>query len=224
MQLVSYGCSFIYGTDLPDTVNSHGPSQLTWPALLAQRYGMDYKCSAGGGRGNLMILDRLSRELYLDPTKFFVIQWTYIDRFDYCDPAGRYMSHGENDFLTLLPGESSPAADFYFRNLHSEYRDKLTNIIYIKTALDMLLAKNCKFLMTCLDDLVWCDKYHTSVAMRDWQKQIRSHCTFLEGTNFLDWSRQKSYSISAAGHPLAQAHQAAADLMAPAIDAILHRA
>ena len=224
MRLISFGCSFIYGNDLPDC-NDVGAaaSDLTWPALLAQRYGLEYKCSAGGGKGNLMILDRLARQVCHDPEDFFVIQWTYIDRFDYCDPDGLYMSTGSNDFLTLRPGDTSSQADFYFRNLHSEYRDKLTNILYIKTALDLLLEKHCRFVMTCLDDLVWCDRYHTSAAIRGWQHYIKPYVNFFAGRNFLDWSQYRGYAISSAGHPLQQAHEAAAQLMSPSIDAILHR-
>jgi hypothetical protein len=59
MKLTSYGDSFIFGTDLADAEmipNTSGkPSQHTWPALLAQHLGYQYRCRAYPGCGNLLI-------------------------------------------------------------------------------------------------------------------------------------------------------------------------
>lgn len=224
MQLASFGCSLIHGDELADSSNL--PSQMTWPALLAKSLGMDYRCYAGGGRGNLMIMDRLTTEIHRDPERFFVIQWTYIDRFDYSDPEGRHAlikKHG-NDYLAALPGQKSIIDQFYFKNFHSEFRDKITNLVYIKSALDLLLEKRCKFVMTHADDLIWCDQYHTTDAMRAWQSYLKAHTVFFENRNFMPWCREQGYDIGVMGHPLEQAHRAAADLIRPVIESILHKA
>lgn len=224
MQLASFGCSLIYGNELSD--NGFGlPSQQSWPALLAKKFDLDYGCFAGGGRGNLMIMDRLTSQIHKNPDRVFVIQWTYIDRFDYSDPDGHHLSgKGSNDYLTLLPRQDTPTSNFYFRNLHSEFRDKITNLVYMKTALDLLIEKRCRFLMTCIDDLIWCDQYNTTRAMPAWQTYIKDHMTFFEDKNFVQWSRDKNLPMGREGHPLDQAHAAAADIMVPTIDAILRRA
>jgi hypothetical protein len=60
MKLQSFGCSFIYGTDLDDCPDQNGiaicASRKTWPALISARFGMNYRCRAHGGSGNLSIL------------------------------------------------------------------------------------------------------------------------------------------------------------------------
>lgn len=223
MKLASFGCSYIFGTDLADSLDSSRRSMSTWPALLAQQRGMEYKCYAGGGRGNLMIFDRLINTVLRNPDWFFVIQWTYIDRFDYSDPNGwHFNGDNKNDYLSLLPGNQDVKSSYYFRNLHSEYKDKFTSLTYIKTALDVLIGNKCRFIMTCIDDLLWCDQYNISPVMKDWQEYIQPHISTFEGENFLKWSQQKNFPISSTGHPLEAAHKTAADLMQPIIDNILY--
>ena len=222
MYLKSFGCSFVYGTDLPDFLHSKG-STLTWPALIADRFGLSYQCHAGGGQGNLAILDRLSQVIYQDPTAFFVIQWTYIDRFDYSDPRGYHFTKEIiNDWHTARPGDNNPQSDFYFRSLHSEYRDKLTSLIYIKTAKDLLTQNGCRYIMTCMDPLLLSDLWHINLAMRSWQQDIAEDLRWFEGKDFLTWSRQQNFAMGATGHPLEQAHEAAADIMLPEIQALLN--
>lgn len=157
----------------------------------------------------------------LDPESFFVVQWTFIDRFDYSDPQGWHFNQGQNDFLTLRPGDQSMQAEFYFQHLHSEFRDKLSTLIYIKTALDLLKEKNCKFLMTCLDNLVWSNVYHSSPALEHWQKSIIPELRLFAGMDFLTWSRSKNFAVGKTGHPTEDAHKAACELMRPVTDAIL---
>jgi len=224
MELKSFGCSFTYGTDLADVTDPSRYSHLTWPSLLANKFGMAYQCHAGGGHGNLAIFDRLSQEIDRHPQSLFVIQWTYIDRLDYSDRDGHHFNKGTNDWSTILPGSDSLQSDFFFREIHSEYRDKLTSLIYIKSAIDLLRENNCKFLMTCIDKTMLCDKYHTTAVMQRWQRHLRSNLFFFEEQDFLQWSRRKGFPTGKTGHPLEQAHVAAAELMTPVIDAILHKA
>ena len=67
------------------------PSRSTWPALLAQHLGFEYECWAQPGCGNLMVAEQVIHHLSLPNNDtqpaVFVINWTYSDRFDYCDPA-----------------------------------------------------------------------------------------------------------------------------------------
>jgi hypothetical protein len=185
---------------------------------------MSYQCWAGGGNGNLSIVDRLSREIYRDPQALFVIQWTYIDRFDFSARNGCHFNKGHNDWETILPGRDSLQSDFFFREIHSEYRDKLTSLLYTNFAIDLLRENNCKFIMTCIDKTILCDQYHTSAAMQQWQQHLRTNLVFFEGQDFLDWSNCKGFPTGKTDHPLEEAHAAAAKLMIPVIDAILHRA
>ena len=227
MHLISFGCSLIEGTDLADADTSNPwprPSRLTWPALLANRFNLDYEPKAKGGSGNLCILDRVMRDANTCPDSICVIGWTFTDRFDYSHPAGQHFGAGPDDYLTLRPSDDSDLERFYYRNLHSEYKDKLTNLIYIKTAIDFLQQHSIKFVMTAVDDTLFCEKWHAPTPVLELQKSVIPYISDFEGRNFVDWSRHCGFDISASGHPLDQAHAAAADLMAPAIDAILHKA
>lgn len=222
MKLKSFGCSFIYGTDLSDAKEPFCPSHQTWPARLAKTFDLKYECHAGGGIGNLAILDRLSQQVVEKPTALYVVQWTYIDRFDYSDHHGHHFTNGRNDWCTIRPNAKTKESDFYFRSLHSEYKDKLTAILYVKSALDLLQQNQCKFIMTYLDRLLLCDRWHCSSAMMAWQNDIKKHLINFDGEDFLTWSRQRGYHINERNHPLEQAHQAAADVMRPVIESILH--
>ena len=225
MKLKSFGCSFIYGSDLDDCKHIDTnvcPSMKTWPALIASRLGMEYVCRARGGSGNLCILDRIMKSIRFNGLSFYCINWSYIDRFDYVDINGGI---GEgNDWKSLTPKSLDQIGENYYRNLHSEYRDKLTSLMYIKTAIDFLKKNNCPFIMTYMDNLILDKHYHMNPGIEQIQNSVRDSLHDFEGLNFLDWSRHQGYKISPQNHPLEDAHQAAAEYLMPIIDAILRRA
>lgn len=210
MKLGSYGCSFVYGNDLSST-------DLTWPALIARDLGLEYQCCATPGCGNLQILESIM--LHSSSHDAMLINWTWIDRFDFVN------CHSEQ-WQTLRPALDHDHADFYFKNLHSQYRDMLTNLIYISTAIDFLGSQNKKFVMTYMDDLLFENvrpEWHQPDAVTYLQQIVRPHMLDFERLNFLDWSRSRHFPISAAWHPLEQAHAAAAKLMMPTVSAMLNR-
>jgi len=208
MLLKSFGCSFIFGTDLPDN-NKDGlypvPSQLTWPALTAKKLNLEYSCYARAGSGNLRILETVLTHAATNEQDLFVIGWTWIDRFDYTNTVDQWQ--------TILPVDKTSEADFYYRNLHSQYRDKLSTLIYIQTAINVLQQKRIPFIMTYMDELIFETEWHSTPAITDIQTQIRPCLSSFQGKTFLDWSRDNKYPISQTLHPLEKAHESAADLM-----------
>jgi len=233
MQLKSFGCSFIFGTDLAD-VDAHlgepyaPPSKSTWPALIAHYLGYKYQCYARPGSGNLRILERLlTYSSNADVNDLFIIGWSWIDRFDYTvDPIGRehvYDLAGDNVWRTVMPVDTNTCARAYYRDLHSQFRDKLSNLIYIKTAIDTLQQKNIPFIMTYVDELLFETAWHTTPAITDLQNYIKPHLTKFENKTFLDFSKEKGFPISETLHPLEAAHQAGFELIRSNLDAILHR-
>ncbi len=227
MNIASFGCSLTLGTELSD--QSHGkfgqrPSNLTWPALVAQQLGLEYRCMAQGGAGNLSVADRVLEYRHDHPDDFLIINWTFMDRFDYSDPGGRHFDNGYTDYLTVRPGESDEISDFYYRHLHSEYRDKITNLMQIKVVVDRLLVSRTRFIMTMVDDSLMLRRWHAPARIQELQDDIAPHVTDFQGKNFLQWARAQGFAVTAAGHPLETAHAAAAEQMMPIIDAILHRA
>jgi len=220
MRLKSFGCSFIHGTELADQtfVNARDmPSQLTWPAHLAQHLDRQYVCFSHGGSGNLQILARvLDQVSNSDSSDVFVIGWTWIERFDYyVDNSGDLTVDPWN---TILPVDLGTVAEVYYRDLHSEFRDKFVSLTSIKLAIDTLQQRGIPFVMTSLDDLLFDQQWHISPAIIDLQSYIRPYITDFDGQTFLEWTRSNGYPVGPGGHPLEAAHRAAADYMIKVFD------
>jgi hypothetical protein len=114
---------------------------------------------------------------------------------------------------TIVPTEQTDTAKTYYRDLHSEYRDKLTSLVAVKTVIDTLNQKKLPFIMTYIDDLMFDTTHHVSPAVIELQEYVRPYMTRFDDMNFLDWSKHRSYPIGKAAHPLDQAHAAAAKYM-----------
>ena len=220
MTLKSFGCSFVFGSELADDGRNGPyatPSQLTWPAHLARHLGRDYECYARAGSGNLQILEAiLNQAANCDKSDLFVIGWTWIDRFDYY-PANP-TTHSRSPWRTIMPIDTDSLAKVYYRDLHSEYRDKFTCLSYIRLAIDTLNQKGIPFLMTYMDRLLFDQKWHTSLAVMDLQSYTQPYMTEFENKTFLEWSRAHGYPETEAWHPLEDAHQAAGDYMIKVFD------
>jgi hypothetical protein len=200
MKLKSFGCSFIFGNDLQDATQEKY-SKYTWAALLANKFGLEYECYADPGSGNLRIAEQVIGQLSTNEPALYVINWTWIDRFDYLNAA-------TDEWITITPTDKNSLAKTYYKHLHSQYRDKLTTLIHVKLVLDELLRHNLPFVITYMDDLIFEEHWHTSPAIKELQNFIRPHLTTFENLNFLDWSRKKEFKVSPLWHPLEDAHKA----------------
>jgi hypothetical protein len=221
MKLKSFGCSFIFGSELSDAGRNvqvfAGGSRLTWPAHVAQHLGHEYFTYSRPGAGNLQIAERVLTHLATNEHALFVIGWTYIDRFDYVNTADPAKWPGM-PWSTLMPSNPDDVASNYYQNLHSEIRDKLATLMSIRVVIDSLKQKNCPFIMTYIDELMFDKQWHTSPAIIDLQNYIRPHMTTFEGMNFQQWSKKNGHPISDVGHPLESAHRAAGELMIKVFD------
>lgn len=219
MKLKSFGCSFIFGSELADDGRDGPyatPSQLTWPSHLAHYLNYDYQCFARPGSGNLQILEQTLTQAAYNTHDLFVIGWTWIDRFDYY-PANPN-DHSRSPWRTIMPVDVTDLANVYYRDLHSEYRDKFTCLSYIKLAIDTLNQKGIPFVMTYMDELLFDQRWHTTPAVLDLQQYIKPYMTTFEGKTFLEWSRKNGYPETTAWHPLEEAHAAAGKYMINVFD------
>lgn len=235
MKLKSFGCSFIYGSDLKDCPpginhNHPPPSKLTWPSLIADLYGLEHECWARPAAGNLQILETLLSQVNLLEDDLHVINWTWIDRFSFTREQAKSHSSpwgkpwNTNGWCNILPGDSDPVSKIYYKNIHSQFRDKLETLLCIKTALDILMSNDKKFLMTYTDDLMFEKQWHTSPGMLHLMAGVEPLVLHFDNSSFWHWVRKNEFAISEKWHPLEQAHSAAADHVRPIIDAILRRA
>lgn len=212
MTLKSFGCSFIFGSELADD-GRDGPyataSQLTWPAHLARYLNQEYQCYAYPGAGNLQILEQvLIQAASGTSTDLFVIGWTWIDRFDYYTPEQK---NKRTSWSTIMPIDDTQLAHTYYKELHSEYRDKFSSLGYIRLAIDILTQKEIPYIMTFMDDLLFDQRWHITLAVTDLQAYIEPQMTQFDGKSFLDWSRENGYKETEMWHPLEEAHVAASE-------------
>ena len=223
MLIKSFGCSFIFGTDLPDSDNAGKHSKLTWPALIARKLSFDYQCHAQGGIGNFHILKRILHHAAMDNSQdvFYIIGWTWIDRFDYIKSSSRDNNWKET-WETITPTTESRAGKFYYKNFQSELGDKLSSLIHIRSAVDILEQKQIPFLMTYMDPLIIDRRWHSPNAVVDCQQRVLPYLHTFDGDTFLEWSKQKGFPISKTLHPLEQAHSAGAELVLPQVHAALN--
>lgn len=213
MKLKSFGCSFIFGSDLKDNVDKYTCSQFTWPALLANDIGAEYQCHAVAGSGNLQILEHILNQITPNSDDLFVIGWTWIDRFDYYDPYYINDQHTHNPWTTVLPNGQGHVTETYYKRLHSEYKDKLTSLVYVKTAIDALKQNNIRYVMTYMDRLLFDQHWHMTPGVAQLQSYAEPHMTLFDNRTFLEWSSHHDYAESALWHPLEDAHMAAFELI-----------
>jgi hypothetical protein len=204
MKLKSFGCSHIFGSDHqdqdPQTLRA---SQTTWPALLAKHLDYPYECYAQAGIGNLRIAEHVLVHAAQEPA-VFVINWTYIDRFDYIHPA-------TNAWASIRPGQTDGTSNTYYRQFHSEYRDKLTSLMQIKLCIDTLTLNNIPFIMCNTDELLFETKWHTSPAINKLQQLIQPHIKTFDHKNFIEYAKEKGHPTSAHDHVLESGHAACAE-------------
>jgi len=151
-------------------------------------------------------LEKVLSQSAVEDNSFFIIGWTWIDRFD-------FFNSEEVSWNTVRPGNPDKLSKNFYRHFHSEYHDKLLSLTYIQTALQFLQSRKIPFLMTYLDDLILDNRWHTSLALRHLQLNAQKHLSTFEGMSFLEWSRKNNYAESKLWHPLEDAHKAAADYM-----------
>lgn len=219
MKLKSFGCSFVWGSEMADA-DPH-PSKSTWIAKLAKHLELPYHCYARPGGGNLVIAEQVLNHVALpgagdrlEEPALFVIGWTYIDRFDYVDINGGRFDHRDPNnpaWDTIRPGGAwdgqEKLADHYFRNLHSEYRDKLTSLMHIKLCIDALQQAGHPFIMTYMDHLLFDTQWHMSPAVWRLQTAVKPYMHSWAGLNMVEYSQQRGHDFGHQAHPLESAHE-----------------
>jgi hypothetical protein len=217
--LKSFGCSFIYGTDLSDDLSKfveNKCSNLTWPALISKKLNLNYECYARPGIGNFKIYtDILANSAAQEPS-VVVVNWTWIDRFDYIDY--------QNSWQTLRPSEENALQKFYYQNLHSQMQDMIADATYIVAAAQHLQELQIPFVMTYMDHLLFetvDPSWHNPKYVESLQRKLSGILTNFDGMNFLDWGRANNYAVSDTWHPLEAAHTAAAEYWLPVVRQLL---
>ena len=215
-QVIAIGDSFTRGDELADCLVEHGPkiySKNTWPALIAKSLNANYKCSAVGGKGNHWISWQVAVHIhnYKSVDSLFIINWSWLERFDYVDI-------NNNDWLTTHPRHEDKLNHYFYRNLDSDLWNVHRNRQQIHSTVALLKEHNIDFIMTCIDPMCWfktLDSQHESTswwesALSTIRNQTIPNIKDFDGMTFLEWSKHNKFSFGPNGHPLEDAHSAAA--------------
>ena len=225
MILGAFGDSFLFGSDLldiqdHDSIVWHHSSKLTYPALIAKRLQLEYYCTALPAQGNKVIADDIIRAVcYHKDNMIYIINWSWIDRYEYLSQARVGDAQGWN---STLPGINTAQSNAYYKYFYSDIDAKLSNLMYINTALDVLLENQCKFIMTYMDNLLFDKQWDCTVSIDYLQNHIQKYTTSYNGKTFLEWSRDNSFLESKHWHPLEEAHRSATEYWLPKVRSLLN--
>ena len=117
-----------------------------------------------------------------------------------------------------MPIDETETAKIYYKDLHSEFRDKLNTLTCMRLTIDFLRERNQPFIMTYMDNLTFDNQWNTTPAIAELQNYVKPYMTTFEGLNLQEWSKKNKYPISNIGHPLEQAHRSAGDYIIQAFD------
>jgi hypothetical protein len=204
----AFGDSFIYGSDLKDCrPNSKvHPSQLTWPALMANELDLEYKCFACPGVGNSWIAQQIM--VYAKPDCLNIINWTWIDRWDYYNIINK-------QWQTARPTgtEDDSNSNLWYKYFQSELMDKWNDLNIVYSTISYLKQHNIPYVFHIMDELLLDLTHHAPPYVTKLQDDIRGELQrFPYETTFLTWSQMNDFEISENLHPLEEAHKAAAEL------------
>ena len=214
-RVISFGDSFTWGSELPDCKEMNPSisldtvldsySRKTWPALLAQHLGIDYKCKAFPGFSNASILRQILSTQIL-PTDLVIVNWTWIDRWDFYDANHDGWDKIRNGWVTLSPGNDNHSFfKPYYKYFQSELWDKYETLKSMQIAFSMF----DNFISTTVDSLTIDTHWHCPDYVDKLIEMVSPQLTWFNNKGFYDWAKDNNYPISAGYHPLELAHQRA---------------
>ena len=217
-KIVSFGDSFIFGSELRNNKNGH----QAWPGLIAQKLEVDYETCAIPGCGNESITRQILTYFSTNPADnvLAVVNWTWGARWDfYISAIEQWTTLG----LTCVPSklaehvtesEAARIIDFY-RDYpgNSTLWDKFRTLQTIYTAQQYLKSKNISVIQTYMDTEIWDQTWHAPDYIKKMQDLVKDPMQDFEGKTFLNWSYYNEFPVTETGlHPLESAHSAAAKL------------
>jgi hypothetical protein len=217
-KIVSFGDSFIFGSELANNSNGH----QAWPGLIAEELGVDYETCAIPGCGNEAITQQILTYFGNNPADnvLAVVNWTWGARWDfYLSVVEKWITLG----LTCVPNKltdyvSENEAERII-NFYKDYPgnstlwDKFRTLQTIYTTQQFLKQQGVTVIQTYMDYELWDQNWHAPDYIKTMQHLVKDPMQTFEGKTFLDWSYHNRFAVTKVGlHPLEQAHVAAKEL------------
>jgi hypothetical protein len=214
-KIISFGDSYLNGNELANS------TQSTWPALIAQKLGLEFVSYAIAGCGNRTISRRVLDHFYNnpDPEVLVVINWTWSCRWDFhIATVNKWRAFGPDwiptNLIQQVGLEESQRIFKFYQDYpgNSELWNKTSTLESMYSTQIFLQEHGIKSVQTYMDDLVWDKKWHAPGHVQILQDYCRPNVVNFQDKNFLDWSQEQGFFITEKWkHPLDDAHQAACD-------------
>jgi hypothetical protein len=202
-RIVAYGDSITYGYDLPDCDDC--PSNLTYAALVAKHYGLEYECRAVGSNANQSITRNLLDSEILS-TDLVIIMWTFIDRKD-------FLFDGELGWrsISAYHVDQYAFASEYYRYIDTSLDHELylthKEIVIVQKYLE---ANHIPFLFLSATDTILKSLNWNNTNLSNLIDRSKWVIPFQE-QGFYDWTKDQRLTVPKGGHPNELANRILAD-------------
>lgn len=219
LKIVSFGDSFIYGSELE---NNHDGSNA-WPGLAAKELGYEYKTCAIPGCGNESIAIQIFEYFASAPVKdtLAVINWTWTQRWDF------YIKDHET-WITLGPTcvpeklanvvdrvQGQRLVEFYNDYANSSLLwNKFRTLQTVANVQQYLNNKGIVNIQTYTDRHMFDTQWHAPDYIKELQGIVKPAMSDWNDLTFLEWCDSQGFYKTPTLHPLEDAHQAAAEFWA----------
>ena len=224
MILVAAGDSFIWGSELSDSPDCgvDGYSRSTFPALLADQFGLEYCCAAYPGNANnaisRMAIDAVNK---IKGDKFLLVQWTYAQRneFRFVDGWASINSwHTTHKDFSEVYFKHAGNTEYY--EIYSTLKEivflqqycQLNNIPYMFMTADNIFFRHENYLRSQDSSL---ENLYSQINWDNWfwfpSGTESNDSTIPRG--FHRWAIENKYTVGLKGHPLEKAHNDATMLI-----------
>lgn len=231
MKIYTNGCSFTYGDELTDPINS------AWPALLASKYKAELCNDAVSGGTNYRTVYRTIKHLQQN-FDLYVIAWTTHTRFTFYKSDNNFEINFNPELKSNLYGDKSFFKD-WGKTLYTEWYNELyafklwlQQIIQLQSVLG---SRNYLMINTMNNNtnLWFADQNHFIGAIKqlikfdimnddqivDEYKEIQYYKSLINTDKFYQWTKfrisdlSKSFSVGPGGHILEDGHKHLAELL-----------
>ena len=218
MKIVSFGDSFIFGSELKD--NPDGSK--AWPGLVAKELGWDYETFAVPGCGNEAIAMQIYSYFENNSTQdtLAIVNWTWSQRWEF------YVANGYETWLTIGPTcvpeklqqtlnnikDSTEIVEFGQKYaINSLLWNKFRSLQTMYSVLQYMDSKNINAIHTYTDRHIFSTEFHAPEYITALQDRVRPYMSEWDGKTFLEWNDEQGFYKTETLHPLEETHRIACE-------------
>lgn len=221
-RILTVGCSYTYGTELPD-IPDHGDltdlanqSRLSWPWQLAQRHAAQVTNLAISGGSNGRIFRVAMTESARTQYDLVVCQWTFIDR-----PDWQYNKLDMPTNCSAYNCKLYPGLEYYYKQHSNEDHSFQTWLSYVVALQNHFKSvdQSYVFVSVCRRNNLVNSTSHSNVTQQ-LENKYTGLINQIDQQHFVGWNDNtgiqewtKEVPKGPIGHPLEAGHELVADVL-----------